>query len=43
MRVRPVAAESERTRRRILDAAAAVLSHRGYAGMRLGEVAQVAL
>ncbi|MFC7493535.1 MULTISPECIES: TetR/AcrR family transcriptional regulator [unclassified Nocardioides] len=37
-----MASKSERTRTRILDAAASVLSHRGYAGMRLGEVAKVA-
>ncbi|TQL68803.1 TetR family transcriptional regulator [Nocardioides albertanoniae] len=34
--------KSEKTRRRILDAAASVLSQKGYAGMRLGEVADVA-
>jgi AcrR family transcriptional regulator len=34
--------KSERTRERILDAAASVLSDTGYAGMRLGDVAQVA-
>lgn len=37
-----MATKSERTRQRILDAAASVLSRRGYAGMRLGEVAEVA-
>ena len=36
------ASKSERTRARILDAAAEVLSHKGYAGMRLTDVAQVA-
>lgn len=34
--------KSARTRRRILDAAAKVLSTKGYAGMRLGDVAEVA-
>jgi TetR/AcrR family transcriptional regulator, cholesterol catabolism regulator len=34
--------KSERTRRRILDAAAQVLSRRGYAGTRLTDVAEVA-
>ncbi|HEY9393299.1 MAG TPA: TetR/AcrR family transcriptional regulator [Nocardioides sp.] len=37
-----MASKSEKTRKRILDAAATVLSQRGYAGMRLGEVADVA-
>jgi len=36
------ASKSERTRARILDAAAEVLSRKGYAGMRLTDVAQVA-
>ena len=34
--------KSARTRIRILDAAAQVLSEKGYAGMRLGDVAEVA-
>jgi TetR/AcrR family transcriptional regulator, cholesterol catabolism regulator len=34
--------KSERTRQRILDAAAQVLSRRGYAGTRLTDVAEVA-
>lgn len=34
--------KSERTRERILDAAAAVLSQQGYAGLRLSDVARVA-
>lgn len=34
--------KSARTRTRILDAAAKVLSAKGYAGMRLGDVAEVA-
>ncbi len=34
--------KSARTRTRILDAAAQVLSEKGYAGMRLSDVAQVA-
>ncbi|MFC5061783.1 TetR/AcrR family transcriptional regulator [Actinomycetospora atypica] len=34
--------KSARTRRRIVDAAAHVLVHRGYAGTRLGDVADVA-
>lgn len=37
-----MATKSERTRQRLLDAAASVLSRHGYAGMRLGEVAEVA-
>jgi TetR/AcrR family transcriptional regulator, cholesterol catabolism regulator len=37
-----VVRKSERTRRRILDAAAQVLSRRGYAGTRLTDVAEVA-
>ncbi|QTI69014.1 TetR/AcrR family transcriptional regulator [Gordonia polyisoprenivorans] len=36
------ASKSERTRARILDAAAEVLSRKGYAGMRLTDVATVA-
>ncbi|MGV9711032.1 TetR/AcrR family transcriptional regulator [Gordonia sp. NPDC003424] len=36
------AAKSARTRARILDAAAVVLSRKGYAGMRLTDVAEVA-
>lgn len=36
------ASKSERTRARILDAAAEVLSRKGYAGMRLTDVAEVA-
>jgi TetR/AcrR family transcriptional regulator, cholesterol catabolism regulator len=38
----PSGTKSERTRRRILDAAAQVLSRRGYAGTRLTDVAEVA-
>ncbi|WP_040168017.1 TetR/AcrR family transcriptional regulator [Microbacterium gorillae] len=34
--------KSQRTRQRILDAAAQVLSRKGYAGMRLTDVAEVA-
>lgn len=34
--------KSERTRRRILDAAALVLRHKGYAGTRLADIAKVA-
>ncbi|NMO01462.1 TetR/AcrR family transcriptional regulator [Gordonia sp. TBRC 11910] len=36
------ASKSERTRARILDAAATVLSRKGYAGMRLTDVAEAA-
>ncbi|WP_084817317.1 TetR/AcrR family transcriptional regulator [Gordonia sp. HS-NH1] len=36
------APKSERTRERILDAAAQVLSRKGYAGLRLTDVAEVA-
>lgn len=36
------ASKSERTRTRILDAAASVLSSKGYAGTRLGDIAAVA-
>lgn len=38
----PAATKSARTRQRILDAAAHVLSRRGYAGTRLTDVAEVA-
>lgn len=38
----PAGAKSARTRERILDAAAHVLSRKGYAGTRLGDVAAVA-
>lgn len=38
----PATAKSARTRARVLDAAAKVLSVKGYAGMRLGDVAEVA-
>ena len=39
---KPLDKKSARTRMRILDAAAQVLSAKGYAGMRLSDVAKVA-
>lgn len=38
----PTASKSERTRERIVDAAAQVLTRRGYAGTRLSDIADVA-
>lgn len=38
----PATQKSQRTRERILDAAAHLLSRKGYAGMRLADVAEVA-
>jgi AcrR family transcriptional regulator len=41
-RVRAEPSKSERTRERILDAAARVLAHQGYAGTRLSDIAELA-